>query len=207
MPSKPPHLVGVTGGIGSGKSSVCTIFAELGRTVISADNVAHHLTERDPAVRDAIMKAFGGQIYDARGLKRKELASIVFSDPVRRKKLDKIVHPRVFDAIGGMVSQLPVAATLPYVIIEAALIFESGMDTILDATVLVRASEEHRLARIEARDGLSEAEVRMRFQSQNRPETNSRKAGYIIENDGPAEALFEKVRFIDRILTLSFASP
>jgi dephospho-CoA kinase len=205
MPNSLPPLVGVTGGIGSGKSTVCRIFMDFGRTVISADDVARDLTEHDPAVRSAIARAFGKEIYDEKGLRRKALASIVFSDASRRKALDRIVHPRVFTEVRNLAAKFPAGATRAYIIIEAALIFESGMDSMLDATVLVRASEERRLSRIISRNGMSEDEVRLRFQSQNTPEKNSQKAGYIIDNDGPESALLEKVRFIDRLLSLALA--
>jgi dephospho-CoA kinase len=156
-------------------------------------------------VRSAIARAFGKEIYDEKGLRRKALASIVFSDASRRKALDRIVHHRVFTEVRNLAAKLPAGATRAYIIIEAALIFESGMDSMLDATVLVRASEERRLSRIISRNGMSEDEVRLRFQSQNTPEKNSQKAGYIIDNDGPESALLEKVRFIDRLLSLALA--
>jgi dephospho-CoA kinase len=207
MQSKPPPLVGVTGGIGSGKSSVCRILAELGRTVISADDLARELTENDPDIRAKIQKAFGAAIYDSRGLRRRELAAIVFSDPARRKALDKIVHPRVFQELLRLVSRLSPGAARPYVVVEAALIFESGMDEMMETTILVRASEENRRSRIIARDGLTDGEIALRFKSQNPVEKNSAKAGYVIENDGPEGALLEKVRFVDRIISMTVSLP
>jgi dephospho-CoA kinase len=203
MPSNSPRLVGVTGGIGSGKSTVCGILADFGRKVISADEVARDLTEHDPGIRDAITRTFGPEMYDAAGLRRKALAAIVFSDPSRKADLDRIVHPRVFDRITDTITGLPPASSQPYIVIEAALVFETGMDEWLNATILVRASDKNRISRIVARDGLSEEEVRLRFRAQNAVEKNSDRADYIIDNDGSAGSLIEKVRFIDRLLGLT----
>jgi dephospho-CoA kinase len=200
-----PPLVGVTGGIGSGKSAVCRAFAALGRTVLSADEIARDLTENDPGVRREIQKTFGAGIYDGLGLRRKELAAVVFAKPALRKTLDRIVHPRVFGLLKDRAVALPPDNRHPYVLVEAALVFESGMDAMLDATLLVRASEENRLSRVVARDGLTPDQVRLRFDAQAPPHRSAEKADYIIENDGPRGALTGKVEFLDRLLTLVFS--
>ena len=201
MPSKTVPLVGVTGGIGSGKSAVCRSFAALGRSVISADRIARDLTERDPRVRDAIRKKFGDAVYAPDGpLRRQALAAIVFADAAKRRALNAIVHPPVFEAIGAAVEALPAPSRSPYVIVEAALIFESGMDKRLAATVVVRADEEVRIARVVARDGLSRADVLARMKAQMSADVKAQRADFVIDNNRGEEELAEKVAFIDRIL-------
>jgi len=203
MPSETVPLVGVTGGIGSGKSEVCRRFGALGRTVLSADQLARELTEKDPAVGEAIRKTFGAGIYGPDGsLRRRELAEVVFSAPSKRRALDAIVHPRVFSELATAVQALPPAARLPYVIVEAALVFESGMDAFLAATVVVRAAEETRIARVMMRDGVTREEVIARMQAQMSPEEKAKRGDFIIDNDGPTEGILAKVAFIDRILAL-----
>jgi dephospho-CoA kinase len=194
-------LVGVTGGIGSGKSTVCRHFAALGRRVISADEIARELTEHDPATRAAIAGAFGAEIYDAGGaLRRKDLAAVVFAHPAKLRALDRIVHPRVFEGIDRAVAALPPAAQHPYVIVEAALVFEAHMDEFLAATVVVRAAEENRIARVAGRDGASREDVLARMRAQMSPEEKAGLADFVIDNDSPEEGLGPKVAFVDRML-------
>lgn len=206
MPSKPPPLVGVTGGIGSGKSSVCRQFEALGRTVIAADRIARDLTERDPRVRDAVRKKFGDAMYAPEGpLRRQALAAIVFADAAKRRALNAIVHPPVFDAIAAAVAALPASSRSPYVIVEAPLIFESGMDKRLAATVVVRADEEVRIARVMQRDGMTREDVLARMKAQLSAATTAQRADFVIENNRDEAGLGPKVAFIDRILSQMFA--
>jgi dephospho-CoA kinase len=201
MPSKTAPLVGVTGGIGSGKSAVCREFAALGRSVVSADRIARDLTERDPRVRDAIRKKFGDAVYAPEGpLRRQALAAVVFADAAKRRALNAIVHPPVFDAIEAAVAALPASSRSPYVIIEAALIFESGMDKRLDATVVVRAGDDVRIARVMERDGLSREAVLARMKAQLSTAAKAQQADFVIDNNRGEEELGAKVAFIDRML-------
>ena len=195
-------LVGVTGGIGSGKSTVCRHFAALGRRVISADEIARDLMEHDPSTRAAIAGAFGPDMYDGEGaLRRKDLAAVVFAHPARLRSLDRIVHPRVFERIERAVTALPPAALHPYVVVEAALVFEARMDEFLAATVVVRAAEETRLARVIDRDGASRDDVLARMRSQMSPDQKAGLADFVIDNDSPEAGLGAKVAFVDRMLT------
>jgi dephospho-CoA kinase len=205
MPSKTAPLVGVTGSIGSGKSSVCREFEALGRTVIAADRIARELTERDPRVREAIRKKFGDPIYAPDGpLRRQALAAIVFADAAKRRALNAIVHPPVFEAIEAAITALPAPSRSPYVIIEAALIFESGMDKRLAATVVVRADDEVRIARVMRRDGLEREDVLARMKAQMSADAKAQRADFVIDNNRGEEELAPKVAFIDRILTHMF---
>ncbi len=205
MPSKASPLVGVTGGIGSGKSAVCLCFEKLGRVVLSADRIARDLTEHNPGVRGAISRAFGPGVYDPHGtLRRSELARIVFAHPAKLRTLNDIVHPLVFSTLNDALAQLPAHAAEPYVIVEAALVFESGMDARLDATVVVRAPEELRIERVLGRDKLTREEIVARMRAQMPVEESAGRGDFVIENGGTEAELATRVQFVDRILTLMF---
>ncbi|HMK38997.1 MAG TPA: dephospho-CoA kinase [Bacteroidota bacterium] len=207
MPSEPVPLVGVTGGIGSGKSEACLCFRRLGRTVMSADLIARDLTEKNAGVRGAISRAFGDGIYAPGGeLRRSELARIVFREPAKLRALNAIVHPLVFSTLNDSLLRLRDEETRPYVVVEAALVFESGMDRNLDATVVVRAPEETRIERVIRRDRLPRQEIIARMRSQMPAEEASRRADFVIENNGAESDLMERVKFIDRVLTHMFAA-
>jgi dephospho-CoA kinase len=194
-------LVGVTGGIGSGKSTVCKLFSEFGRHVISADEVANDLTGSNPIVMDGIRKAFGDTIYLTNGsLDRKRLASIVFSNPTAKKKLDSLVHPAVFSAIDDLIKELSSAQRIPYVIVEAALIYESGMDKRLDHVIVVDADEAERISRVMNRDGCSREEVLDRIHAQMDVAVKLKKADFVISNSAEMEELRHVVRLLDAVL-------
>lgn len=199
-PAREYLLVGVTGGIGSGKSVVCEEFRARGRTVLHADQVARDLTEKDPSVAGAIRSAFG-EVYDAAGaLDRKALAALVFSDRKKLEKLNAIVHPAVFRAIDRQLREMHPEDLQPYVVIEAALIFESGMDAVLDFVVVVDAPEELRIRRVMERDGVAPDEVRARMASQMKTDEKLRRADFTIDNSGEREGLAEIIGFLDTLL-------
>jgi dephospho-CoA kinase len=201
-------LVGVTGGIGSGKSAVCREFERLGRAVLSADGIARELTENDGEVREGISTLFGPAVFAADGsLKRKEVADIVFQNRELREKLNAIIHPRVFTRIDQMLSHLPPATLQPYAVIEAALIFESGMDRWLDYTIVVDAPEEIRIARVMKRDGCSREEVLARIASQMSVHQKREKADFVLENNEALYTLESNVAFLDRLLATMRSGP
>jgi dephospho-CoA kinase len=167
--------------------------------------IARDLTETNAGVRRAIMQKFGAGIYSQEGqLRRGELARIVFAHPAKLRALNAIVHPIVFSSLNDALARLPASATRPYVVVEAALIFESGMDKNLDATVVVSASESVRIDRVVRRDNLARDEILARMSAQMPAEEISRRADFVVENNGEEEALVERVKFIDRLLTLMF---
>jgi dephospho-CoA kinase len=197
VPAKYPLRVGVTGGIGSGKSEVCRIFGSLGRPVISADELAKQIAEHDPSARHAIRKLFGKQVYTSSGrLNRHALASIIFSDTKSRKSLEAVIHPLVFLEIDKRIDALP---EYPYVIIEAALIFESGMDRRLHYTVVVDADEETRIRRVMKRDGATREGIVRRMRAQIDPSDKVRKADFVIHNTKSVASLVNQVYFLDRL--------
>ncbi len=194
--------MGVTGGIGSGKSLVCREFARLGRKVLSADVIARELTERDPYVQREIRKAFGSEFFTSTGsLRRKELAGEVFRDQTKRKRLNGIVHPGVFKQIESSLGNLSRRESQLYVVIEAALIFETGMDQWLNYTIVVNAREETRIARVMHRDRCSRSEMRNRIASQMPAGEKVARADFVIQNDGGKRELRQRVIFLDRVLS------
>lgn len=199
--------VGVTGGIGSGKSAVCKEFERLGRSVLSADGIARELTETDGKIREQIRASFGPAVFASDGgLKRKEVAEMIFRDRNLRLKLNAIVHPRVFVRIEEILSQLPPAARHPYVVIEAALIFETDMDKRLDYTIVVDAPEETRIRRVMQREGCTREEVVARIAAQMSVHRKRDKADFVLDNTDAASTLQGKVAFLDRLLAIMIAS-
>ncbi len=193
--------LGVTGGIGSGKTTVCRFFEELGARVFYADAEAKRLMQEDPGAREEIVAAFGAESYDADGrLDRAYLATRIFGDEANVTRINRIVHPRVFAAF----QQAKEAAErdgIALLVHEAALIFEAGGDRHLDAVAVVDASVADRLRWVTERDGVSEAQVQARMAHQLPPEELRRRADYVLENTGSLAALRRQVeRLYERLV-------
>jgi len=176
--------VGITGGIGSGKSTACMCFRALGIPVYDADTRAKALMTEDKMLITAIQEAFGKEAYlpDSQ-LNRSWLAERVFHDPEAVKQLNALVHPRVHADFAAWEAAQP--DTVPYVLDEAALLIESGGYKRMDALILVSAPEDERVRRVPARDPQrDEAQVRAIIARQL-PEAEKRPlADFILENDG-----------------------
>ncbi|HEX5668597.1 MAG TPA: dephospho-CoA kinase, partial [Chitinophagaceae bacterium] len=150
-----PIKVGLTGGIGSGKSTVARIFEALGVPVYYADEAAKNLYRSDPVLRQAIIDQFGPEAYAEGELNRKYISGIVFSSPEKLEILNSLVHPATIkDAEKWLLAQ-----TAPYAIKEAALIFESGSHRDLDHVIGVFAPESLRMKRVMARDKVTEDDI------------------------------------------------
>ncbi len=202
MPSDRDYfLVGVTGGIGTGKSAVCAEFEKLGRTVLSADGLAREIMDRDQSVRIKVQQLFGAAAYTSEGtLDRKFVAARTFRDSSARKKLDAIVHPAVFKEIDQRISRLTPEQRRPYTIIEAALIYESGLDRELDYVMVVQADEETRIRRVMDRDKCPREEVLRRITAQLPQEEKVKRADFVIHNSSDAAHLQPKIQVIDSLL-------
>lgn len=189
--------VGITGGIGSGKTTVCHIFETLGIPVYYADDRAKWLMEYNPEVKGEIVNLFGAQAYDDSGkLQRKHIAEIAFHDPSVLSKLNAIVHPAVWR--DGEEWNKNQAAT-PYTLKEAALLYESGGSEFLDFIIIVSAPEEIRVNRVVQRDQATKEEVLARIRRQMPEEEKISRADFIILNDGQ-KALIPQVLSIHRQL-------
>lgn len=177
--------VGLTGGIGSGKTTVCRVFSVLGIPVFNSDEQAKLLLQDDPEVKAAVLQLFGSSVYPAGVLDRKALAQLVFNDPKALAGLNAIVHPAVRRAF----KEWAESQQAPYVINEAAILVETGAYRSFDRLITVEAPEDVRLARVMARDGSPEEQVRQRMANQA-TEAQRREVAYaVIENDGHSMVL------------------
>lgn len=174
--------VGITGGIGSGKTTVCHLFETFGVPVFYADDAAKTLLHKNVKVISAVKKLFGKNIYDTDGnLKRSEVAALVFNNKRLLKDYNTIVHPAVFKAFDNW---LKINKGHPYCIKEAALLFESGAYKELDTIITVTAPKAVRIQRIMKRDGASRKQVISRMENQWTEQERKAKADFRISNDG-----------------------
>lgn len=176
--------VGITGGIGSGKSTVAKIFATLGVPVYYADDAGKRLMQENPDLRSAIRLAFGEEAYNEENvLNRAYLAQIVFSEATQLRRLEALVHPAVLaDSECWLTAQKNAGAA--YVLKEAALLFESGSYQQLDKIIVVHAPEALRISRVIERDNSQEEAVRARMAKQWPDEEKLKLADFVIYNDG-----------------------
>jgi dephospho-CoA kinase len=198
-------FVGLTGGIASGKSTVGRLFAELGATVIDADQVAREVVERGSEGLAEIVTAFGNDVLSADGtLDRKKLAAIVFDDAPARKRLEAITHPRIFARSMQRMAEAA-AREEKLAIYEATLLVENGSYKMLHALVVVAASEATQIRRVAARDGIDEAAARRRLAAQSSLDAKLAVADYVIWNDGDLAALTTRTREVHAALLARFA--
>ncbi len=207
-PSRRILAVGVTGGIGSGKSEACRVFASLGGTVCSADELARSLMTSDPALRQRLTRSFGPETYLADGsLNRKHLAKRIFTDPAARETIDAIVHPFVLKAMGDRIALARKEGEPQLLFFEAALLYEAGADDMFDYMIVVDAAEPARLERLVTRDGLTAAEATARLRAQMPAAQKASRADLVIVNNGDRRTFEEKCRFIYGLLTAIAARP
>ena len=186
--------IGITGGIGSGKTTICNIFEVLGVPVFYADTVAKEIMIKDAVLMEGIRTAFGTESYFENGnLNNKHLAAIVFNDKKALKQLNELVHPAVFRAFDHWTAGI--AADVPYILKEAALLFESGSYKMCDASILVTAPLELKINRVMRRDQVTAEQIMARMEKQFTDEQKIKMAGYFIIND-------EEHPVIDQVLTL-----
>jgi dephospho-CoA kinase len=187
-----PYQVGITGGIGSGKSTVAKIFFALGVPVYDADSRAKAIMNTDAVLIQQIRTEFGHAAYINNQLDRKYLAQQVFGFPERLKKLNALVHPRVGADYAAWVQQ---HSHKKYLLKEAALLFESGSAAQLDAIIVVTAPEDVRIKRVMQRDGRSEADVKRIISEQWPQEKLLALANHTVRND-------ERTAVIPQVLNL-----
>ena len=171
--------VGLTGGIGSGKSTVAKIFETLNIPVYYADESAKHIMNNDEALRKKIIELFGDDAYNAFGLNRAHIAAIVFNDKQKLEQLNSLVHPATISHGENWMLQ----QTTPYAIKEAALIFESGVHASLDYVIGVSAPVHLRIHRAMKRDNISREEVKARMNRQIDEVIKMRLCDFVIVND------------------------
>ncbi|QGV81178.1 dephospho-CoA kinase [Streptomyces ficellus] len=184
--------VGLTGGIGAGKSEVSRLLSSYGAVVVDADKIAREVVEPGTPGLAAVVEAFGPEVLTAGGaLDRPKLGSIVFSDPERLATLNAIVHPLV----GARSAELEAAAGPDAVVVhDVPLLTENGLAPLYDVVVVVDASPETQLDRLQRLRGMTEDEARARMAAQATREQRRAVADLVVDNDGPLEALEPQVR-------------
>lgn len=187
--------IGITGGIGSGKTTICRIFEVLGSPVFYADTAAREVMENDLLLRAQIMALLGEEAYPGGKIDRKAIAAQVFGDAEKLSALNALVHPATAQAWKDFKQQ---HHTAPYLIKEAAILFESGAHKTVGKTLCVTAPENLRLSRAMARDGAYEAAIRSRMARQMPESEKIRLSDFVIVND-ETTAVLPQVLALDAI--------
>jgi len=199
-----PFVIGLTGGIGSGKSAAADEFARLGATLVDTDAIAHALTGPGGAAIDAVRAVFGDDCIEASGaMDRARVRARVFADPAARRRLEDILHPLIREESAARVA----AAAGAYVVLVVPLLIESAnYRSRVDRVLVVDCPVELQLARVRARSGLSEDEARRIVDAQVSRATRLAAADDVIDNSGTLEALYAQVqRLHQRYLALAHA--
>ncbi len=183
-------IIGLTGGIGSGKSTVSGYICEkYGFRLVDADQISRELVKKGSPLLEEIARTFGPRFITDKGeLRRKALGREVFSREGGKEKLDSIMMPAILDAIRGEAENAG-----ENLLIDAALLFEEGIDGMADTTILVDADEETRVRRVCARDGACPEDVRNRIKNQMPSEDKRKLADHVIDNSGSVSELYENV--------------
>ena len=172
------YKVGITGGIGSGKSTVCAILAEFGVAVYDSDSRAKRLMNEDNTLRERLVERFGSEVYCVEGLNRRYLAERVFGNPEELKALNDIVHPAVMDDFDRWALEQEGS----YVVLESAILFEASLDRRVDVSVAVMAPKELRIERAMQRDGAQREQIVARMNNQISDQERVERAKYTIVN-------------------------
>lgn len=190
-------LVGLTGSIATGKSTVSRMFAHLGARVIDADLLAREVVMPGQAAHARIVEEFGPQVIQQDGsLDRKALGAVVFADAAKRKRLEEITHPAIGLRQQRILSVLDEEAFEGVVIWDAALLFEGGGARTMDRVVVVYADPETERRRLVERDGLSDADARARIASQMPVAEKAKLANHVIDNSGTRDETERQVRTV-----------
>ncbi|WP_293664195.1 dephospho-CoA kinase [uncultured Parabacteroides sp.] len=185
--------IGITGGIGSGKSVIASLLELSGVPVYIADTESKRLTETSPVIREKLTALFGETLYKAERLDKKLLASLIFGNPERLKQVNAIIHPEVDRHFQAWAEK----QNTPLCAIESAILFESGFNRVVDVSLMVYAPMEVRIRRVLKRDAVSREEVVRRIDSQLPDEVKKEKSDYVIFNDDRQALLPQVAAFLD----------
>jgi len=191
-----PLVIGLTGGIGSGKSAAADEFARLGATVVDTDAIAHELTRAGGAAISGIRNLFGDDYIDASGaMDRRKIRELVFEDPVARQRLEALLHPLIREESQRRIA----AATGPYAVHVVPLLIESpDYRRRVDRVLVIECADELRFARVRSRSGLAEDEVRRIIEAQASPALRRAAADDLVDNSGSLEELRAQIGALHR---------
>jgi len=189
------RCIGITGGIGSGKSVLSSLLEIWGVPVYIADTESKRLTNTSPLIRAQLTSLLGPDIYRDGQIDRTRLAASIFSSPTLLAQVDAIIHPEVFRHFSAWVA----AQSVPLCGIESAILFESGFYRSVDAVVMVYAPLSLRIARAAARDGVDDENIRRRIRNQMDEEEKKRQSHYIIYNDGRQALIPQLLALLDQL--------
>jgi dephospho-CoA kinase len=191
--------IGLTGGIGSGKSTVAQILGEFGAPILDADKVAHTTYAPGGPAYDAVIAAFGVQVLAPdRTIDRKKLGAVVFGNAEQLNKLTSIVWPATFESIRRNVAELRASGAKLPIVVEAAILIEANWQPLFDEIWLVRAPREQVVTRIEIQRGLKPSETETRIRAQLSDEERAKHATLVIENNGSIEELRDLLKTVWR---------
>ena len=194
-------LVGLTGGIGTGKSTVSRMFRDLGGLIIDADLLAREVVEPGQPAYNRIVAEFGRQVLDAEGrIDRKRLGAMVFGDEAKRKRLEELTHPEIRERQAGILDELVSEGFEGIVIFDAALLVETGRAKNMDRLVVVYADEATQRKRLMLRDNVSEEEAARKIRNQMALAEKVKQADYVVDNSGTREATEGQVREVHQAL-------
>lgn len=197
-------LVGLTGGIATGKSTVAGMFKRYGATVIDADALAREVVQPGKPAWREIIRTFGKAVLNPdRTLNRQALGTKVFGHPGKLRQLERIIHPRVAREQIRLAKQAARKDPTTVVIYDVPLLFEAGIDTRVDTTIVVIADRETQIARLKKRNGLSRAEALRRIKSQMPLANKCRRADYVLDGSLPLPQLKKQVRSLHQSLRTS----
>ena len=194
--------IGLTGGIGSGKSSVGKLFEEWGAYIFDADSIAKKILTTNEIAQNEIISEFGTDVIDKNGkIEKTKLARIAFQDDIHQLKLNTIIHPFVFKEIDKTFDKIKINNTNTIFIVDAALIYESGADTHMDYVIVVTSQLRIRIERVMNRGGLTREEFLKRVDLQWTEEDKINMADYVINNNGNEQELAKEAKSIYNLIT------
>jgi len=194
------RVIGLTGNIGSGKSAVAAMLREAGIPVLDADRISREVTAPGGRAYDAVVETFGrGILRDDGSIDRKRLGEIVFADPRSRERLEAITHPAIFEGMKEAISGIEREGHR-VVVVEAALIHESGRKGLFESVISVTCDRETAISRLAARDGMTRSQADARLRAQMDADRKAGASDYVIDNSGSLDETRRQVVALARVL-------
>lgn len=186
------QVIGLTGGIASGKSTVSRYLSELGAVIIDADILSRHIVDPYTPAWMEIKEKFGTDVFDKEdNLDRKKMAELIFQSPLLRETLNSIIHPKVIKAVQDLIEEIKKDGSAPLIVVDAPLLIEAGMTSMVDEIWVISIPEEVQIERLIKRDGISRDKAIERLRSQMPLKDKLSYADHIIENEGNLEQTYE----------------